>query len=482
MHTTADDHSNLPPSPADPEEAQRWEEGRRRRRLLDGCWRPDLKAALHLRIGTTRAQAWGEPILEVNPFGSICRELSVLYDQAPEIRHDQGDITAFEQAVRLSGVWGLMARVQRYTLGLRECLVRVHVSKEGRPSYRPVYPDLVVGEGRPDKPDIPSMIREVRLRTHPTKGTPAWTMDVLDVRKPDAPVYRVVEVKPGLKEGEDWTREFLGGPMSGDAYPYRRSDGRAILPYVLYHAERTGDRLWDPYTWRELVDGTYSLATKFNLLDHTFVQASWPQRWALGCQPAGGAPAGDGNDAQRRQVIVDPAVLLILEKTEDFEGQPQVGQFQPGGDVEKMEETLASQLARLAQDAGVPASDIQRLNSQRSGVSISLTNEGKRVQQRRFAQQFRDSDERLLATTAALMNRVRGEGSDLPEAAFTVAYKELPLSPDELAARRMHVLELLETGLIGRVQAYQELHPGITRAQAEADIAAMGRLRGAGIT
>lgn len=463
----------IPPSPRDPGEAMRWEEGRRRRRLLDGCWRVDLEQRLQRRIGSTRRQAWGEPSCKILPFATIARELAVLYTSPPAVRHDRVDVTPLAESMRLSGLWGLMSRVQYYTLGLREMLIRTTVSEEGRPSYRPVYPDMVIATGRRDAPDLLESVRELRLREHPETKKPVWTLDIMDVSDPDAPVYRVVECKSGLEEGADWTASYLGSDMSGDAYPYRRADGRPVLAYVLHHADRTGDRLWDPYRWMEMVEASLDLAVAANMLDHTFMQASWPQRWIVGAQPAGLETVSEDGKVGRREVVVDPSTVLLLEPMAEYAGQVQVGQWESGADVEKMATVIAEESARIAQDAGVSASDLQRLNSQRSGVSISLTNEGKRSVQRRLAGQFRDPDERLVALTAILTNRATG--SAWPEGGYTVQYQELSLSPDELSARREHVLELMDRRLLSPIDAYRQLNPGVTVEQARQALAEIAR-------
>jgi hypothetical protein len=142
-----------------------------------------------------------------------------------------------------------------------------------------------------------------------------------------------------------------------------------------------------------------------------------------------------------------------------------VGQFQAGADVEKMQGVLESMTARLAVSMGVPPSDLQRMTSTaRSGAAIALTNEGKRTAQRRAAVSMRDSDERLVALSAILLNRFLGfpAGQGYPESGYQVRYKELPLSPDERRARREDVLALLEAGLMTQAEAYQEMHPGLS--------------------
>lgn len=447
---------------------------------MDGLWRQDLLDRLQASLGSVRRQAWGEPSLAINPFRAISKELACLYDSETEIRHDSGDVAGLSTSIRLSGLWGMMQRVEYYTIGLREMLVRIHVPADGRPSYRPVYPDLVLAGASPDRPDLPIVVKELRLRRDPATGKDIWTLDVLDVSDPENPIYRISKVESGLSEGEDLTSVFLGGSMSGEAYPYRRSDGRPHLPYVLYHASKLGDRLWDPWEGLELVDATLDLAVLHCLLVHAYRDASWPQRYACNLHPAG-ASIVDGDQGRRAEVLTDPASLLILETKEgEGQGQPMIGQWQAGADVSKLEETLSNLVSRVAQDAGVPPSDVQRLGgTARSGVAISLTNEGKRAAQRRFSSQFRDGDERLVAVTAAMVNRATG--SAYPEWGYSVSYREIPLSPDELKARREHVLALVQAGLMSGVSAYRELNPGLSEEQARQDLASIARVKATGL-
>lgn len=459
---------SLSPALSDPDEAGRCAHTGGRRSIMDGTHLGRVREALQRRVGVRRADAWADlPILSTNPLDNLCRELAVLYSQPPRVRHDDAPeqvVAAMDLLLRQSGVWGLMGRVQRYTLGLRECLVRLSI-EGGRPVYRPAYPDMISAIPREDQPDQPIAVRERRIRT--IQGKRIWTVDILDCQDPDRPVWEVRELLEDGTEGQDLSPYLWpDGSRSGGAYPYRQSDGAPVLPYILYHAERTGDRLWDPYSWIAIVDGSMSLIVKANMLDHTFLQASWPQRYVLGAQVVGVESSGTG----RAEVITDPAVLLQLERSEGFDGQPLIGQFQPGGDVEKMAMVLEMEAARLAAEAGVPASDLQRQNSARSGAAISLSNEGKRAQQRRYAVHFRDSDQALVSATAAMANRAAGR-TIYPEDGWSVLYQELPLSPDELDARRRNVRELLADGLISRVDAFRELNPGLSETAARTELA-----------
>lgn len=461
-----------PPMPASGLDARRWEHTRLRRRLLEGTWEQDLVERLEIHLGTVRRQAWGLPDLSSNPFRIICRELSALYMASPDVRHTRVPLVADELVsgsgiIARSGLWATMQRFQALVIGCREYWQRIHVTAEGKLTYRPVPPDLTVAWAAEDRPDYPLAVHELRLRESLTGGAPVWTWDVLDIRNPEYPEYCIRLAGQDGRFGEDVTAAYLGQSYSGDAYPYRRNDGRPILPYVLYHAERIGDRLFDAYEGLETVEGSLNLAVAYSFLLHVLRDASWPQRYAVGVRPQGASLEG-GRAGARLEIITDPATILQFESVD--EQQPLIGQFQAGADAASLEATISAMANRLAQDAGLSPTDIARLGgSARSGYAIALTNEGKRDAQRKYAPSFRASDEELVMKTAILFNRATG--STFPEGGYSVSYRAIPLSAQELDARRKHALEMLSAGLMSRVEAVRLFDEGLSVEDATAVLA-----------
>jgi hypothetical protein len=331
-------------------------------------------------------------------------------------------------------------------IALREMWMRIDV-EDDRLTYRPVSPDMTIAEADPSRPTVPLAYAEIRLRHF--RGEAVWLWDVLDIRDPANPSYTVRVAKDGGM-GEDVTLEVLGATYSGEAYPYRRADGTPILPVVLYHASLYGDRLFDAFNGIELYEGSLNLAVYYSFLAHTLRDASFPQRWAIGVRVAGSDMVDGGTRGQRVEVVTDPTTILMLDAA--MEQQPQVGQFDASADVEKLETVIGSLAHRLATDAGLSPSEIQRTSgSAKSGYAISLSSEGKRTAQRKYILQQRDADERLVAISAALFNRATG--SQFPEGGYSVMYREIPLSPEEMQSRRTHALEMMEAGLMDKVEA-----------------------------
>ena len=443
-----------PPAPSNPEEAMRWEHTRHRRALMEGRWQRLLEDRLQTQLGSTRRQAWGLPDMGTNAYRQVCYSLACLYDAEPDVKHNRaGDVSALTDMISRSGLWPQMSRFQAMTIALREMWMRVDV-EDGRLIYRPVPPDMTIAESDPSRPTVPTAYAEVRLRH--VRGETVWAWDVLDIRDPANPSYTVRLATDDAKFGEDVTEEVLGARFDGAAYPYRRNPvgnetlGAPILPVVLYHASLYGDRLFDAFNGVELYEGSLSLALFYSYLSHTLRDASFPQRYAIGVRIAGSDMVDGGTRGQRVEVISDPTTILMLDAA--MEQQPQVGQFLAGADCEKLENTISSIAYRLATDAGLAPSELQRTSgSAKSGYAISLSQDGKRTAQRKYVMQFRDSDERLMAVSATLYNRAMG--TQFPEGGYSVLYREIPLSPEELSSRRQHVLEMLEAGLMTRVEA-----------------------------
>jgi hypothetical protein len=194
----------------------------------------------------------------------------------------------------------------------------------------------------------------------------------------------------------------------------------------------------------------------YSYLAHCIRDASYPQRYAIGVRVAGMDSSDLGSRAARSEVTSDPTTILMLDPISET-SQAMMGQYTAGADVEKLEAVIAAVAHRLATDAGLSPSELQRTSgSARSGYAISLSQEGKRQAQRRYIMQFRASDEALVSLSAVLFNRwteANSEPTNYPEGGFSVIYREIPLSPQEMEARRKHVLEMLAAGLMSEVDA-----------------------------
>lgn len=451
-----------PPAPGNPDEARRVEHTRNRFAMMEGRWLPLLEARLEAQLGTVRRAAWGVPDISNNPMRTVCYELATLYDAEPDLRHNQvgpspnmDRLIGSSGSIARSGLWAQMARFQALIIALREMWLRVDI-EDGRFVYRPVPPHMTFAEADPARPTLPLALGELRLRQ--IEGKTLWAFDIWDIRDPENPSYRVVEALDGWQFGRDFTATVHGATYQGADYPaaWRRSNGAPVIPAQLYHASTFGDRLFDPFAGVELYEGSLNLAVLYSYLNHCIRDASYPQRYAIGVRVAGLDASDLGSRAARSEVTTDPTTILMLDPISET-SQPMVGQYQAGADVEKLEATIAAVAHRLATDAGLAPSELQRTSgSARSGYAISLSQEGKRSAQRRYVLQMRAADEALIGLSAILYNRwseANSQPTNYPEGGYSVLYREIPLSPDEMRARREHVLAMLEAGLMDRVEA-----------------------------
>ena len=456
----------IPVAPIAPtsEESARWDHTALRVRMLKGSWQEDLEKAVSMYVDPTRQAAWGQPDLSSNLFRSISKQLAVLYDRPPVLDHPDGPdaMKATQAAIKASGLWSLMARVSAMVIGCREYGLRVDVSKDGDLTFRPVAPNRLIIAADADRPDQPVMVRELRLRQHPVTHEYQWTWHELNISDPANPIERITLADYAGKQGADLTVDYLGTERSGELYPYRDNNGDPFLPFVLYHAERTG-QLWDYREGAELVYGSLTVACFYSMWGHVLLDASWPQRYAIGAIPMGLGLEDGNNNRGRNAISTDPASILLFQAEGDL--QPSLGQFSAGADVAKMLEAIASYEQRVAEFGGISPADLQRLGgTARSGYAISISNAGKRSAQRKYTDQFRAGDLELVGVCAKLINL--SKGTTEPETGHTIRYQSIPLSEQEKDTQRKDMIEKINAGIMSKVDAYMELHPGISRSRA----------------
>lgn len=450
-----------PPAPRDPAEAQRVEHTRQRRQILYGLHQPLVEERLVKALGTTRASAIRIVDMTSNPAWSVCSQLSALYREIPEVTPPDGaeDTAA---AVMESGWWQLAQRVQRDTIGLNDSLVRVDLDPDTKaPAFRLVPPDLFSVVASPLAPAQPLAVKE-------------WIPDPDDTSKwvqlhtdPRSRVYMALDA-----EGADVTARVLGAPsFSGDDYPFL-VNGLPVLPYTAYHCQETGYAL-DPYTGREVFDGALQLGVYYSFFGHTLRQASWAQRWAAGARPAGGDVDESG---RRRDLVADPANVVMFEGAEEGGGTAQIGQWSAPVNPEDFFASIERYERRLV-DAALGTVGVSRRDSDvRSAMSLAVSREAQRDAQRAYEPVFRRSDLKLLKLIAGL----RGEPTD----GWRINYRSLPRDASELGAELERIERQIAAGLLDRVSAYQLLHPGLSDAEAEAAVQRIAevntRLQGAG--
>ena len=446
--------ATVPPSPSNMDEAARWEHTRLRRRLLSGHWEEDVRRRVRLRVGDTRASAWGidKPggvDLSGNLFSQVSGDLSTLYNRPPiwSSSLDPNGARTVAETLQSAGWVSMMQRVERDTLGCREYLLKVEPRIGGGVVLRPVVPDFVEALADPIERDMPIRIDEWQLRD--IGGRIAWTRTRTDARDGTVRVYSATGDDISDEIGETWRDEWYD------------SSGSPVLPYILYHAQRTG-YLWDPWEGIGLVEGTLTNSVNLTHLQHAITQAANPQRYMAGLEPIGEALEDVSGRAPRRVVMSDPAVILQFDRIHGFDGQPMVGQFEPGADIGILTESVERYERRVTASASL-AGDLMRVSGDpRSGYAVAISREGQREASEQYREEFARSDSMLARLVACILNR---QGESIPETGYSVDYQRLPLSQGERLQLLGELEKALEMGLVTRAQAYARYN-GITEAEA----------------
>jgi hypothetical protein len=450
-----------PPAPSDPVEAQRVLHTAKRRRLLYSQHDADLQELMEAQLGHVRTSAWGRPDTTANPFLSLWSQAAVLYNEAPEVAPsaESVDGEALLGYVEQAGLWPLMQRVQRDALALRENFLHISVEGDGLDAtlvYRPVPPDLVRCKASRARPSEPVEVAEWRY----IDGT--WQRWITSVEDPAAPVYRVE-----TSRGDDISGDVLGGDFTGPAYPFRAPDGSPILPWSLYHAAETG-YIWDAYALREIVDGSLFLGLLLTYYQHVARNAAFDQRYAFGVEfDVDEVVTTSG--ATRREITADPSRVLTGRADPDSMGQPLIGSWGAAADPESILRSVSMYERRLLLLAGLQPPDVTRQEADvRSGYSLAVQQDSARAMQRIYEPCFRRADLRTLQVSSQLLGTAHGVA--YPER-YAINYQGIAPSPVEVAARRDAILSMLDAGLMSRVDAYRDLHEGVSEEQARAALA-----------
>lgn len=436
----------------------RVEHSRMRRRIMYGYHRTDVLNRMAIQIGSVRKEAWGEPDLTGNPALQLYSQVAVMYDRDPE-RVAPDELRSW---MRADGLDPKMRRVQRDTLALRE-MAMVCDATPSAVTFHPVFPDLFDAVESPDVPGV--LIRFEWYR----KVDGAWVRDVWDVSDPEAPYRRVYTTG---QDPVDITSDVLGERYEGAGYPWRRGgpEGVPVIPAVLYHAE-LAPSLFDPYTYREVFEGTLNICVLLSMYGHIIRNAAWQQKVGIDVEVSGTGVEGDG-PASRAEVVTDPATMLMLQ-TREGGGNPQAITLASPADPEAVLRSIGMYERRILQIAGFSTPDVAKQNADiRSGYSLAVSRESIREQQAKSETTFRPADCALMALAAIVGNRFHGRSfSENPED-YRITYRGIPEAPGEETERVKAITTRRGAGLIGPIRAYQEAYPGTPRPEAVMSLAA----------
>ena len=194
---------------------------------------------------------------------------------------------------------------------------------------------------------------------------------------------------------------------------------------------------------------------------------SWPQKYVAGLHLAGLSQLDNDLLGRRSAISTDPSSILMFQTEPDMQGQPMIGSF-TYADPEKLLDSISKYEYRVATAAGISSEVLRQSGDPRSGYALSISRDGQREAQRRYAPIFRRSDEEMMAKSAMLANRYLG--ASLPETGYRVQYTPLGLSPEEMRAQREDILAKLNAGLISPVDAMLMMNPDLDAIEAKKEL------------
>lgn len=467
-----------PPVPPSSDDRARVEEVGQRRSVMEGTWAPLLRTHLVRQLGPKRSAMVGLPDISSNLLKQVVAQIARLHARTPKVSHqDEPGLLVMLDQLRLAKVWGLAQRNQRLTLATNESLMFLGflpgvAGREGRLTCEVVPSDYCWGEPHPQDPGQPGVLYRARRRVVAGEGLPkeVWTWDVWDVREPDLearegspealrPSFRVLsedlrnDLTPGFVDPAEWR---------GSAYPYRLRDGTPVIPAVLYHSEAHSG-LWNPWSNSEILFGTLQDALNWTSTNHSFMRASWAQRYI-----AGGSIRGTvtkTSDGEKVSVATeDPASVTQIRS--DGDGSLTVGQWGAAVDIAQAEKFARNYGLRLSVHFGLNPADVSfESRSAMSGVALTVSRDGLREIQQTYAPLFREADLMLLERASAVL---RAHKIEVPESEYTVEYASVELAPSERKIILENLREELEMGLTTKIAGVMRLNPGVSEEEAEA--------------
>ncbi len=436
---------------------------------MEGGWRSDAVDKVVQFFQAETASRLGHIDLTRNLHRQIARELAVRYQNAPARVHEDDDQSASMQDVTAaSGLWSVLARLERYVVSMNTAFLRTDWSAPDTPEaglmHTVVTPDLVYMETDPERPRVPVYALHARRRTMPGKDKSEWLFDEFDVR--EAPTFRIVKPADGMgREPEDVTGAFLSAPdaLSGAAYHWL-AEGRPVVPLVSYQSDPGFAGLFD---WREgceVVEATLIGAALWSMWAYSVRDAAHPIRAIADGEFVGGRTTSGSGSSQSVAVLSDPTTMHPVRSLNQSAARAM--EWGPAVDPERLQLAIDSYMQGAAQSAGLSPDDFVSSGSAESGYAIALKSEAKRREQKRMGPAFQAADSATLALCASLSNRYASAG--LPEDGWSPQYRELGMTPAEREQRREDVRARLEAGTASLVDAVMAENPTFTRDEAAA--------------
>ena len=269
-----------------------------------------------------------------------------------------------------------------------------------------------------DDPTEPTVIQHRGLRD--VDGKPSRVVECYDLTDLDKPRYVVL-----LDDDDraDVTGKVHERSLSGDAYPWRYSDGRPFHRIVI-----TGDP-WHPFRTNPLVEGTLIVSARWTAWGAGVTDGGFPQRGTIGLRLV-----GEGSTMDSRETNLASGAETILNYQNVDEERPGTQfQWNPGYDPVAMAKSIRIYEQALLSGLGLPV-DLEATGGEPTKTEQEALAElvaATYPEARRF-------DSEVIRRCAAIANRRDDIPGDFSEEPYGVLYRDeitealaLGVSPEE---------------------------------------------------
>lgn len=474
----------VPKLPVD-EDQVRAERQYRRWKILREDFRDEAMTWLGVGLPADVVNAIGEPDISCNTLADAARQLSTpgLYGTRPRVGLPLGEdaVTPVDAAAELAGEDGLLdacgywtqGRNRQYlTLGLADWLVRVDLD-EGELVVRPVKPFHVMAWDDARRPGKAVRVWELRLRFWRDKKAWIWCYDALDISG-DEPEFRIIKAHPEADGTyQDVSNVFLDrgdgtfGALVGEDYPYVSADGEAVIPYVWFTPQDTGE-LWHSHARRGATQGALNAVKFATLANHAAKVTACEPVILLNVKKPGTRVQPSKTTTENPQPGGLDSIAVTLGSLSFMQSSAQgvnssVHRLGFSGNLEALAEHAASYELRQFVRWGLNPDDVTRKAANpTSGSALAISNKGKREMAAIVEPMFRRADLEVIRMAAIVLNSRPGEETRYPERGYTIVYHQIPATPEEQREQRDQETWELDNDLISPVDVYQRKHPGTT--------------------
>jgi hypothetical protein len=439
----------------------------RKRQFLEGGWREQLATHGSKQLGALRARLVGEWDTSSNLLKSLIEQTCTMFDQQPIVSPSGPLATMLDD-----GGWWTMARQhQQYVRALHESAVHVGWDPEiDLPTFELVTPDFLTIDASPYNRTRPVTVWWARTRTI-TGGNgrlqSVWFWDRWSIES-------------GTLEFSIWsndrTRDLTG--MFPDAAKFasntagklKDEKGKPLLPFALFHDRGSAQGIWSPVCRdSEIEFGTLQVGLLRTAVVHGVLRASWSQRVILNGKVKGGTTETVAGYAVR---VVQPDPTAVLQ----IDGETaSIAEWSSPLDIEKAERFLRSYENGLAIHVGLSPADVSiESMSPSSGAALTVSMTGKRTIAARDSIHFARGIGQLYEIVAAT---ARANGVACSARNVRTRYFGVALTIDERVKLVPVLAQEIDLRLSDRVSAYQEVHPGTSIEDAQADLDAQDKRR-----